>query len=156
MPSNSVSEITERVASVVRVCVFLAVTFIWAVVGFVFWVPLLVRMIAVFATAVLVAALNNTDTTRAQHGLDKAVRFYFDGFERAAQILHPPQHTASYQSQLYPFHTESGILVLGRNLLLSAIFWVSVVLFWKLMTHGAHDVFHSVRHFIRVLVWKLR
>ena len=51
----------------VRLIVLVMVLVCWAAIGFVFWIPLLARMIALFTFAVLQATLgNHRDADRAQ------------------------------------------------------------------------------------------
>jgi hypothetical protein len=56
-------------------------------IGFLFWVPLLVRMTGVFAFSVLQAALNGGDTTSLKQPLEFAMRFYIMGFQMIFQTL---------------------------------------------------------------------
>jgi len=58
-----------------------AITFvIWGLVGFIFWLPFLIRMIAFFTGSILVSVGGGGNISVAQTGLDKAVRFYPSGF----------------------------------------------------------------------------
>ena len=68
-------------ASVIRIIVQLVSLAIWSIVGFVFWIPLLFRVTAVFSGAILVYAVNNQDTTPLRTYLDSAIGFYDRGFK---------------------------------------------------------------------------
>ena len=39
---------------------------IWGIIGFIFWIPLLVRVTAVFSGAILIYAVNNQDTSPSE------------------------------------------------------------------------------------------
>lgn len=59
---------------------------VWAVIGFVFWIPLLVRATTVFALALLPAAFNHQDIGGLRNLLEEASSFYFRGFHSAVEI----------------------------------------------------------------------
>lgn len=63
------------------------ILFVWAVIAPIFWLPFLVRMIALFIGAVVVAAGGEGDLSVAQLGLDRAARFYPEGFINIRQSL---------------------------------------------------------------------
>jgi hypothetical protein len=56
----------------------------WAIVGFIFWIPMLSRMIAIFTTSVLYFNLIGRDSTHIASGLEQAIIFYPNGFRLAA------------------------------------------------------------------------
>jgi hypothetical protein len=61
---------------------------IWAVIGFVFWVPLLARATTVFALALLPAAFSDEDISeKLTEGLERAAVFYFHGFGAAIRAV---------------------------------------------------------------------
>ena len=53
---------------------------IWAVLGFLLWVPLLTRMIFVFTATVVTSMYTGHDPTHARHALEAAMSFYSRGF----------------------------------------------------------------------------
>jgi len=69
------------VVRVVHFLVHLIVLAVWAVIGFVLWIPFLTRMILIFTGAVIVTIYKNSNPTRAQRALEAAIRFYIHGFE---------------------------------------------------------------------------
>jgi len=67
--------------------VLLVTLIVWAVVGFVFWIPLLVRATTIFALALLPAAFNRQDIGGLHDLLEEASSFYFRGFHSAIAVL---------------------------------------------------------------------
>ncbi|NOR58172.1 MAG: hypothetical protein GQ474_06590 [Sulfurimonas sp.] len=55
---------------------------IWSVVGLVFWFPFLFRMLFIFTSYILLSASNGSSLGRAEAGLNRAARFYPDGFSQ--------------------------------------------------------------------------
>jgi hypothetical protein len=60
---------------------------IWAAIGPLFWFPFLVRMIGLFIGAVVVSSGSNSNMNVAQLGLDRAIRFYPEGFKNIHSSL---------------------------------------------------------------------
>ncbi len=55
----------ERVVGALRIIVWFVVTIIWSIVGLIFWIPFLARMIAIFTAAVVASTLTDADLTPA-------------------------------------------------------------------------------------------
>ena len=107
---------------------------IWTVIGFVFWLPFLVRMIAMFIGAVLVSAGGGLNMNTASAGLDRAVRFYPEGFSKIDDSI----------SQLV-----SGNMAPSRNWNPVEDFWYPLVehivfalLFWVMTLWGVYQITH--------------
>jgi hypothetical protein len=75
----------------------------WTVVGFLVWVPLLIRMTMVLTGVVLYSALvgDKDPVTKAQQGLYFAVRFYLRGFEHFI-TFYRERHEGEPQGGLLP------------------------------------------------------
>jgi hypothetical protein len=94
---------------------------VWAVVGFVFWVPLLARCTAIFSAGVLLAALARRDAGAYGRQLEIAMSFYADGFRKTVEAL----TARSSEERDWDFP-----LAIGRFLaesLWAAIFWIGVL-----------------------------
>lgn len=63
---------------------------VWAVVGFVFWIPLLTRAVLVFAASVVHAVITGQRASGLRDYLRDASSFWFEGFQIAKQTLYPP------------------------------------------------------------------
>jgi hypothetical protein len=62
---------------------------IWAVIGFLCWIPLLTRMTAVFSTMIIISAISQTndDARILKNNFENAVGFYSRGFVYINQVL---------------------------------------------------------------------
>lgn len=78
-----------------RVAVLLVALVIWGVMGFIFWIPFLIRQIAVFSVLILHATLTNQDPSAAGVGLDLAVTFYANGFRKIISAMYREGHSNS-------------------------------------------------------------
>lgn len=72
---------------IVRLAILLVTAAVWAIIGFIFWVPLLARSTAVFSALILYVTLTNQDHTRLGYQLEVATRFYIEGFRRIFESL---------------------------------------------------------------------
>lgn len=63
--------------------------------GFVFWIPFLIRQIAVFSALILHATLTNQDPCAAGVGLDLAVTFYANGFRKIISAMYQERQSGS-------------------------------------------------------------
>lgn len=72
-------EIIKRVIlEFLRVLIFI----IWSIIGAIFWVPFLARMVAIFTVSVLLSVTRGTALGSAEAGLNAGVNFYIEGFTR--------------------------------------------------------------------------
>lgn len=55
---------------------------IWSILGFVLWIPLIFRVIAVLTGILLYSAISNSDNSQYEKMFGRALRFYPDGFVR--------------------------------------------------------------------------
>jgi hypothetical protein len=65
----------------------LIVSLIWGVIGFVLWLPLLTRIIAVYCTVLIISQFKPHPLGPAANALDKAVSFYAVGFAKINESL---------------------------------------------------------------------
>lgn len=66
----------------IKFCVMCIVLIIWSVVGFLFWIPLLFRIIPVYVVLILGSTLTGQNARGAGKILDKTTTFYSSGFKR--------------------------------------------------------------------------
>jgi hypothetical protein len=69
---------------------FVVVATTWAVVGFLLWIPLLVRVTTVFSAMVVHATITGQKPDALHSYLETASRFYSDGFRIAFEVVHKP------------------------------------------------------------------
>jgi hypothetical protein len=87
----------EALIKAVMFLVLLVTLAIWAVVGFIFWIPLLTRATTIFALLLLPAALTHQDLSGIRHGLEAACGFYFRGFRSAVAAIYEPSESVPVQ-----------------------------------------------------------
>lgn len=110
------------------------IIFLWAVIGPIFWFPFLVRMISVFVGTVLVAAGEEGNMSTAQVGLDRAARFYSNGFLKIRTSMREIQ-----QGSIKPHKYHSPKEDFWQPL---AIHLGSSVLFWSITMAGFVGIFN--------------
>ena len=105
---------------IVREVVRLIVLGLWLIIGFFFWVPLLLRMVVYFTWRIAVSSFTGLSMAKAQQGLDRAIRFYAIGFKN---INHAVTHGSVTDDSAPSFRAGflSGIL---PDLAFSIVFWV--------------------------------
>ena len=79
------NQIEEGFLTVVHAGVLVVCLAFWAVVGFVFWVPLLTRTTAVYCAGMVAAVISQTDFPQLKALLDNAIEFYAKGFRQIAE-----------------------------------------------------------------------
>jgi hypothetical protein len=96
----------------------------WTVLGFLVWVPLLLRAVLLMAAAVLYSTLLRRDTRRAEARLAHAMEFYPRGYERIFQAV-AGKRGADLDDDDRPSLRErvSGATLLIVELLMSVAFW---------------------------------
>ena len=73
-----------RFIKLTKITIYFAVILIWAVIGFLIWIPLLVRMVVIFSGSVVAEAIasNKNYTAMFEQKLAYAVHFYPSTFNR--------------------------------------------------------------------------
>ena len=127
----------------------LAVTIaVWAVVGFLFWIPLLARTTAMFSVGILYATLTREDPAVYGHHLHTAIGFYPEGFRKTLDALYPDQENAPPTESDSPLHV--GRLVLEA--IWAGVFWLGIL--FTLEQTGLLSV--GLTDSLKLLVGKMR
>lgn len=117
----------------VRTLVYGFVLLVWGIIGFLAWLPLLMRTIAVYCVALVQSAfLSNGNLIAAQAALELSIRFYSRGFRQISDGFHTSasQGTATITSvgPIGPVDWSKFI----REMLWFVLFWsFPVVIVWK-------------------------
>lgn len=112
----------------VRYVVYLIALTAWAVVGFVFWIPVLVRATAVFSSMILYSTLTGVRSKYLGRHLDAAIIFYVSGFRRIGEAMFAAVFEAESDSdELPPFKISQFFMeaVWATAFWLSIYIWVS-------------------------------
>lgn len=129
-PVPELGAVSERIAEGIQFGVCIILVGVWAIVGFVFWIPFLVRSIAAYTGAVLGSTFTGSPIYSAQRGLDTSVRFWFGGFQAALAARHSIK-SAQNPYMADPAPAIKGVLdMLFHHLLFTMLFWVSVTFLW--------------------------
>lgn len=100
---------------------------VWALVGLIFWIPLLARVTAFFSVGILRAALGHRDAFVYGRQLESAIAFYPDGFRRTVEALAGRAGNDGNDGDEWEPEPQ---LPLGRFLgeaLWTAVFWVGAL-----------------------------
>ncbi|MDY7032936.1 MAG: hypothetical protein SVY10_13635 [Thermodesulfobacteriota bacterium] len=114
---------------IVREIVRLIVLCLWCIIGFFFWVPLLLRMVAYFTWSIAVSSFTGVSMAKGQKGLDRAIRFYALGFKN---INYAVTHGSVADESAPSFRAGflSGIL---PDLAFTVLFWVVLGLIYGII-----------------------
>jgi hypothetical protein len=80
----------KKIYSMMFSFVFLWIFAIWTIVGFLFWIPLLVRTISLVSATMIFIAISSSDTTSRSYlmrYLQNAIDFYLGGFQSIYSTL---------------------------------------------------------------------
>ncbi len=81
------SEVADMILTVLTWVVLAIVLGVWAVVGAIFWIPLMVRAMFRFSLSLIEATLEGRKPTAAARMLKEAVSFYRRGFVVAIEVV---------------------------------------------------------------------
>lgn len=141
-PSVSTIPDDSRLGTAFRVitwCVLGIVMVVWGVVGFIFWLPLMLRETARFSVSLVQSAMTGADLGAEGERLKEAVDFYKRGFELAySAVMKTEPRTSSRPS----------VPINGKFLVNQAL-WAALVWWLLLSLIGATDLtpFAIVRWF---------
>src|SRR5436853_562718 len=95
---------------------------LWAVIGFICWIPLLVRAIGVISGTVLYCNFTGSDPSKIKTILENAVTFYSRGFQVINQAFWPDHKDRVIDSQ--PSQEQKPTLWhVGLEILWVVVFW---------------------------------
>ena len=112
----------DIVAATIRYMVLAILLLIWAVVGFLFWLPMLVNAIIFFSLLNLYATILNAEPDTLAVSLEKSVRFYLQGFENVFRAVRKQTRDGSPTANI-----KLDLKTIVWHLLITAVFWLVVV-----------------------------
>ena len=97
---------------------------VWTVVGFIMWVPLLARMIALYVASVTASLYTKHDPTPARMALAISTDFYSAGFRQISEQLSsaPPDHSPVLSNE------ATDWMAVLKEMLFTIFFWASILL----------------------------
>ena len=123
---------TEKVMNGLTWAILIICLAIWAVIGAVFWIPLILRTMVRFSAAMAPAMLADKKPIRAAQMLRGAVSFYRRGFEVAIDVVaHEPKRGRVEKG-------EDGGLSLMQ--FLNEFAWAAMIWYGILLFFGAIDL----------------
>jgi len=153
---------SERVMNGLTWAILIVCLSVWAVIGAIVWIPLLVRTMVRFSAALVPAMLADRKPVRSAHMLRQAVSFYRRGFQVATEVV-----TREPDPGERKFADEP---VLRGKALLNELAWVALIwyaillllgvvettpidLWWRLVAlDWSETVFRPITEFFRGLI----
>ncbi len=77
----------DKLIYTIRVFITVVILLIWSVIGLMFWIPLMIRMVAYFCGMITISTFQNVDIKYAQDRLNFSIEFYVMGFIKILDIL---------------------------------------------------------------------
>jgi len=116
---------------IIRIIVLVIVLVFWSLFGFVFWIPLLTRTIALFSFNLVYTMLMANPkeyTERLKTGLYIAIEFYIEGFNRIFNVMFPGggENSTTEQVKTKLFENFKWARFIGE-LIWTLIFWGTVI-----------------------------
>ncbi|HEV7473099.1 MAG TPA: hypothetical protein VGN90_03555 [Pyrinomonadaceae bacterium] len=111
----------EFTVSVVMFIIFIITLAAWAIIGLVFWIPILTRATTVFSGMILYATLTHQKADAVGEYLRIASGFYANGFRTMKEAIYPPP------GRLEPTKIDFKVGRFISELLWMAIFWLVVL-----------------------------
>lgn len=106
----------------IRMMVWITVTTIWIVVGFLFWIPFLLRIVFYYTGMVVISTFTDADMQPAENSLASAITFYTTGFSKVNRLLvSSDKHTRGYRDL-----ESRDFAYLLTNIFFSVVFWAAV------------------------------
>ncbi|MBI1748305.1 MAG: hypothetical protein HYR55_17235 [Acidobacteria bacterium] len=115
----------DPIVSFIMFLILIICLAVWAVVGFLFWIPLLARAVTIFSAAVVYARVTGQDPESMQDYLRAASSFWFDGFVAAKKALFPTGNS----SASHDLDIKSGRLF--GELTWTLLFWLLALWLWN-------------------------
>ena len=121
--------VVDYVEQGIRVFIQVWMYFVWGVVGFIFWLPLLSRTVAMYSFAMVSVSVSGGSLQPAQTALDYAIQFYIRGFTRLRATFLNPGSPSTLAATMTPIlgTGQQRIKVLIRESLAVLIFWSPIV-----------------------------
>ena len=117
-------DILTNIIKFIKIVAMLISLAVWAVIGFVFWVPLLARSIFAFSISVLYVTLTRQNPTSIGYQLSTAASFYVMGFVNIIEAIFPEDSAETSEEE--DFEVHFGRLLL--EILWSAFCWITLLL----------------------------
>ena len=117
----------------------------WAVLGMLFWIPLLARMTAAFTGAVIASAFTNTDLKGAEVGLDRATKLYVVGFQKINNVIDSLSREVPDATLAKPM-TDQEKTVVFLECGFALAFWIVTVIAVISFLGGWSEIFESIRN----------
>jgi CRISPR/Cas system-associated protein Cas10 (large subunit of type III CRISPR-Cas system) len=121
--------VADSVTYILRVVVTIIVLIIWSIVGFLFWIPLLGRMIIWYTSMITISTFRQVDISYAQSRLTFAIEFYIIGFNKILELLKHKKLTYTRDDNQDPLNLWEFLTSLIWDLLWTLIFWVALSYF---------------------------
>lgn len=113
---------------------------VWAIIGFVFWLPLLARNTLVFTTHTLHANLRRGNATVNSLGLEHAITFYINGFQNIIDgIVKPSTTERDYAGPPFRFWRLAG------ESLITGAFWWAALMLLSYLGVGGEDLGNALK-----------
>jgi len=131
--SGEEMEVVARVIDAVRYVVLVVSLTIWSVLGFMFWIPMLVYTITHFSACIVYVTITEDDPRVLGVRLERAVRFYLQGFRNVIQAVYSPS-----QGRAPAVDMRIDVPTIVLHVLGTVVFWgvVAVAVLYLAGTFG--------------------
>ncbi len=127
----------QHIINVIRFVVVVIVLLLWTIIGFIIWIPLLIRMIAYFSGMITISTFRKTDIREAQNRLNFAIEFYINGFKKVVDVW---KRDSGEEIKLKDNESLSIIPLLKSlaiDIVWTIIFWtITILWFYDLGNNG--------------------
>jgi len=113
----------DKLVFLIRVIVIIIVLVIWSVIGFLFWIPLLIKMIGYFSSMITISTFRNIDIRHAQNRLNFSIQFYIIGYVKILDILKRKKFDELKLEDNFPINIWDLFISIIWDILWTLLFW---------------------------------
>lgn len=151
-------EAHEWVHAVIRMAVLALTIVLWAIMGFLVWVPLLMRAIFLMSGAVLYSSMLKREAGKAEARLNHAMAFYPRGFERLFIAVRGEIINNDVEESGGFGYWFCSVLHFLIELFIAALFWYligSFIQLWSLLDFNSvvGSIYKTVAHLVGSTSW---
>ena len=122
----------DSASKVVRIILMISMVIsliVWAVVGFIIYVPMLLRMTAYFSTMVVVSIFHAIDIAKVQQRLEYTVHIYPDKFKMIIDSFKTSRSNIPFLDRIEPINWEQFIKRAWLDVVWGVIFWLGLTMY---------------------------
>lgn len=117
-----------RILDMIRFFAFCICSVVWGLVGWFFWIPLLIRASALMSASVLSSLLAGYPMASVEKKMSRSISFYIDGFLIIRRAVYPRESDVHLYGNENPAKMRLGQL-LALEAAIAGVIWIVILAF---------------------------